>query len=87
MIQIRDVKKVYKGDVQALRGINLEIGEGMFGLLGPNGAGKTSLMRILSGIVEASSGSLKILGYDVRTPEGRQMVKLKLGYLPQEMGF
>lgn len=87
MIQINDLKKVYKGDVQALRGINLEIGEGMFGLLGPNGAGKTTLMRILSGIVEASSGSLKILGYDARTPEGRQMVKLKLGYLPQEMGL
>lgn len=87
MIEIRNLAKMYRGGVQALRGIDLEIGAGMFGLVGPNGAGKTSLMRILAGLLRPSSGAVRVLGHDIATPQGRQAVKSALGYLPQEVGL
>lgn len=86
-ITIRDLTKVYKGNVQALRGIDLSIHNGMFGLLGPNGAGKTTLMRILAGILHPTSGSLTIGGNDAITEHGRTAVKRILGYLPQDLGL
>ncbi len=50
MIEVGNLVKVYPGGVTALRGINLNVSEGMFGLLGPNGAGKSTLMKILAGL-------------------------------------
>ncbi len=87
MIEIKNLQKTYHGKVHALKGIDLEIGAGMFGLLGPNGAGKTTLMRILAGIVHASEGSVVVDGHDMNTESGRQQVKAMLGYLPQELGL
>ncbi|HEY6541605.1 MAG TPA: ABC transporter ATP-binding protein [Ktedonobacteraceae bacterium] len=85
-IEMKELNKVYRGDVHALEGVNLSIPGGMYGLLGPNGAGKTTLMRILAGILRPSSGRLCIGGYDYETEKGRVEVKRLLGYLPQEMG-
>jgi ABC-2 type transport system ATP-binding protein len=85
-IEMKELNKVYRGDIHALNGINLAIPGGMYGLLGPNGAGKTTLMRILAGILRPSSGRLCIGGYDYETEKGRVEVKRLLGYLPQEMG-
>ena len=73
--------------VRALRGIDLEIGAGMFGLLGPNGAGKTTLMRILAGIAHPTGGTVRIAGHDLATEAGRHATKSILGYLPQELGM
>jgi ABC-2 type transport system ATP-binding protein len=87
MISISDLTKTYSGKVQALRGIDLEIGSGMFGLVGPNGAGKTTLMRILAGLVHPTSGAVRVLGNDVTTPHGKLATKAVLGYLPQELGL
>jgi ABC-type multidrug transport system ATPase subunit len=87
MITIEQLTKVYNGDVHALRGINLEINDGMFGLLGPNGAGKTTLMRIIAGLLRPSQGTMNILGHDISTTQGKQAVKAQLGYLPQELGL
>jgi len=87
MISISDLTKTYSGKVQALRGIDLEIGSGMFGLVGPNGAGKTTLMRILAGLVRPTSGAVHVLGHDVTTPHGKLATKAVLGYLPQELGL
>jgi ABC-2 type transport system ATP-binding protein len=87
MIVITDLKKVYKGGVEALRGITLDIHPGMFGLLGPNGAGKTSLMRIIAGLLRPTEGTLEIFGHDATSAAGRQATKTLLGYLPQEMGL
>jgi len=90
MIEIDALTKIYRANrrtVNALDGIDLRIGPGMFGLLGPNGAGKTTLMRILAGIVEPSSGSARVNGDDLRTQQGKQAVKTVLGYLPQELGM
>src|SRR5512143_3636498 len=85
MIEIKHLTKTYNGKVQALRGIDLEIGSGMFGLVGPNGAGKTTLMRILAGLVRPTSGAVSVLGHDVTTPHGKLATKAVLGYLPQEL--
>ncbi len=87
MIVMQNVTKTYNGGVTALRGVTLDIGTGMFGLLGPNGAGKTTLMRILSGLLRASGGSVMVDGQDINTPHGKQIVKASLGYLPQELGL
>lgn len=87
MIEIRELTKAYKGKVQALRGVDLNIDGGMFGLVGPNGAGKTTLMRILAGLLTPSSGTVRVLGHDLTTLAGKQAVKAKLGYLPQELGL
>ena len=81
---IDKVRKVYRGQVWALRDFSLEIGPGVVGLLGPNGAGKTTLMNILSTITRATAGSVLWNGTDVkRRPDALRAV---LGYLPQDFG-
>ena len=87
MIAVSNLTKTYRGNIQALRGVDLEIENGLFGLVGPNGAGKTTLMRILSGLLRPTGGSVYVLGHDVTTPRGKQAVKATLGYLPQELGL
>ncbi len=66
MIEIEKLTKTYKGKVNALNGVDLTIGTGMFGLVGPNGAGKTTLMRILAGLLRASSGRVTV--FDMTSP-------------------
>ena len=59
----RGLRKIYEGNVEAVRGLNLEIRAGeCFGLLGPNGAGKTTTIEILEGLLEPTSGEIEILG-------------------------
>ncbi len=85
MLVIRNLTKIYPGPVAALQGIDLDIGEGMFGLLGPNGAGKSTFMKILAGLLEPTAGTVTLDGADiVSMPEN---VWARLGYLPQEFGF
>ena len=85
MFGIRDLKKTYPSGIQALKGISLEIGPGMFGLLGPNGAGKTTLMKIVATLLEPDSGTVEMNGVDLiaRKDQARRL----LGYLPQEFGL
>lgn len=87
MIGIENLVKTYAGNIHALRAINLKIETGLFGLVGPNGAGKTTLMRILAGLLRPTGGNVCVLGHDVTTAVGKQAVKAKLGYLPQELGL
>ncbi|HAF28655.1 MAG TPA: ABC transporter ATP-binding protein [Bacteroidales bacterium] len=70
---------------KALRGVSINIDNGMFGLLGPNGAGKSTLMKIICGILEQSYGQITINGIDVR--EKREELQGLIGYLPQEFGM
>jgi len=87
MISINHLTKTYPNHVQALQGIDLEIGNGMFGLVGPNGAGKTTLMRIIACLVRPTSGMVIVFGNNVATPQGKIAIKSGLGYLPQELGL
>ena len=70
---------------KALKGVSVDINNGMFGLLGPNGAGKSTLMKIVCGILEQSYGQITINGIDVR--EKREELQGLIGYLPQEFGM
>src|SRR5579872_2022134 len=85
-ITLHQLNKVYRGGVQALNNVDLTIPNGMYGLLGPNGAGKTTLMRILAGILRATSGDITVGGFDGNTEKGRTEIKRMLGYLPQDLG-
>ena len=87
MIVVDALTKTYRGNIRALRGIDLEIDNGMFGLVGPNGAGKTTLMRILTGLLRPTSGRVEVFGYNVSRSRDRQAIKAMLGYLPQELGL
>ncbi len=65
-LEIKALKKTYKGDVEALRGVDLEIKPGQFfGLLGPNGAGKSTLIHSITGLVVPTSGTAKVFGSDI----------------------
>jgi len=66
-IVVEDLHKSY-GEVQALRGVSLEVQTGeVFGLLGPNGAGKTTTVEILEGLRQRTSGKVFVLGFDPAT--------------------
>ena len=84
-ISIRNLNKVYPNGNHALKDVNLEINNGMFGLLGPNGAGKSSLMRILVTLMEPSSGIVRMNDYDLT--RDRDKIRAMLGYLPQDFRF
>jgi ABC-2 type transport system ATP-binding protein len=67
LIQVKGLKKTY-GDLQAVRGLDLEIEQGeIFSLLGPNGAGKTTTVEILEGFRTRDSGFVSVLGIDPQT--------------------
>jgi len=84
VIRVEGVSHVYGGGTHALRGIDLQVGSGLFGLLGPNGAGKSTLMRVLCTLLVPTSGRVSVLGHDVVNE--RATVRASIGYLPQEFG-
>jgi ABC-2 type transport system ATP-binding protein len=75
------------GRNQAVAGVDLDLGTGVFGLLGPNGAGKTTLLRMLATVIPPSSGRLWLLGRDPRVYGPRRDIRRRLGYLPQNLGY
>jgi len=83
MIKVERLTKYY-GKVRALKGIDLEIGTGVFGLLGPNGAGKTTFIRIIATLLPPTSGKATVFGHDV--VQDKIPIRKMLGYLPQEYG-
>ena len=84
MLSIQNLNKTYPNGTKALNNVNLEINKGMFGLLGPNGAAKSTLMRTISTLQVADTGTIEFDGVDVfRQPEELRKV---LGYLPQDFG-
>lgn len=81
-IEINNLTKIYPhGKKKALNGVNLTIGEGIFGLIGRNGAGKTTLMRILATVMKSTDGQITFDGKDLK--EHKEEFRSSLGYLPQ----
>ena len=85
-LEIKDLKKVYAGGTEALKGISLNVKEGDFyALLGPNGAGKSSTIGIIGTVVTKTSGSVKIFDADI--DNNVAIAKSMLGVVSQEINF
>ncbi len=84
VISVKNLSKTYESGFQALKDVSLDIREGeIIALLGPNGAGKTTLISTICGIVNPSSGSVTVNGYDI-IKEYRQ-ARASIGLVPQEL--
>ncbi len=83
MIEARELTRRY-GDFLAVDGVSFSIGQGeIVGLLGHNGAGKTTIMKMLTGYLEPSAGSVTV--DDIEVEPNRQRVQAQLGYLPENL--
>ena len=80
VIEINNISKKY-GKVEALRGVSLTLGHGIYALLGPNGSGKTTLMNILAGLLAQSGGKILYNGKDIR--ECGIDYRSRVGFMPQ----
>ena len=83
-IVINNLSKVYDNGFNALKNINLNIKKGeIFAMLGPNGAGKTTLISIICGIVNPTSGEVKVDNFDIINDY--RETRSKIGLVPQEL--
>jgi ABC-type multidrug transport system ATPase subunit len=85
-VEVRGLEQVF-GRTRVLRGLDLDVGAGVFGLLGPNGAGKTTLLRTLATLIKPTRGSVRMLGLDPSDRGQRRALRRRLGYLPQTLGY
>lgn len=85
-LEIKNLIKTYATGVQAVKGIDLAVEQGDFyALLGHNGAGKSTTIGIISSLVNKTSGSVKVFGYDLDTQ--KTQLKQQIGLVPQEFNF
>ena len=83
-IEVKGLRKSY-GDVEAVKGIDLSVGEGtVFALLGPNGAGKTTTVEILEGFRERTAGEVRVMGFDPARRE--RALRSQIGIVLQSTG-
>jgi len=83
-VEVRQLVKDY-GSFRALKGISFEVNEGeIFGLIGPNGAGKTTALRTIATLLQITSGSITVFGYEL--PKEAAEVRKIISYLPEEAG-
>ncbi|QFZ75498.1 ATP-binding cassette domain-containing protein [Streptomyces fagopyri] len=86
VIEVTDLRRVYGGDFEAVRGVTFSVGRGeVFALLGTNGAGKTSTVELLEGLAPPAGGRVRVLGHDPY--EERAAVRPRIGVMLQEGGF
>jgi ABC-2 type transport system ATP-binding protein len=84
VINVAGLSKTYATGLHALKNVNLDIRRGeIFALLGPNGAGKTTLISIVCGIVNATEGTVRVDGHDIRTDY--RAARSLIGLVPQEL--
>jgi len=83
-VEVRNLVKNY-GSFSAVKGISFNIDQGeIFGLIGPNGAGKTTTLRLLSTLLTITSGSVKIMDFDLENEPNK--VRKIISYLPEDAG-
>jgi ABC-2 type transport system ATP-binding protein len=83
---LRQLVKIYKNGIKALKAIDLEVEEGdFFALLGPNGAGKTTAIGIVTSLVNKTSGTVEVFGHDI--DRELETAKSCIGLVPQEINF
>jgi branched-chain amino acid transport system ATP-binding protein len=83
MLELRSVDAGY-GSFQALFGVSLQVKAGeAVGVIGPNGAGKTTLMRVISGLIRVTSGSIVMEGTDVLATPPHRIVSLGIAHVPE----
>jgi len=84
VLEVRNLIKDY-GKRRALKGISFKVEEGeIFGLIGPNGAGKTTTLRIVSTLLQITSGTVTIFGHDLSKEASK--IRKMISYLPEEAG-
>ena len=82
MIQLTDVSKRYD-NTTVVQGLNLQINQGeIVGIIGHNGAGKSTTMKMIAGLIEPTSGDIRVMGQDMVKHSIK--VKQRIGYLPEE---
>src|SRR5689334_25368333 len=83
MLELRSLDAGY-GTFQALFGINLDVKPGeAVGVIGPNGAGKTTLMRVISGLIRPTRGTISMQGADVLATPAHRIVSLGIAHVPE----
>ena len=92
VVQAHDLSLTFPGSiksappVQALRHIDMQVPAGQIvGWLGPDGAGKTSLVRLVTGLIQPSSGTMTVLGQD--SVRDAQTIQNRISYMPQKFGL
>lgn len=85
-IFINDVSKKFDKDTNVLKNINLKIERGVFGVIGYNSSGKSTLIKIITSLIEPTSGNVQIFGCDVKKESKKKICK-NIGYLPQKFSF
>ncbi|MET9965474.1 ABC transporter ATP-binding protein [Streptomyces sp. NPDC006356] len=86
VIEVTDLRRVYGGGFEAVRGISFSVNRGeIFALLGTNGAGKTSTVELLEGLARPAGGRVRVLGHDPYAE--RAAVRPRTGVMLQEGGF
>jgi ABC-2 type transport system ATP-binding protein len=79
IIQIRDLVKVYRDGTPAVQGITFDVQQGeFFGFLSPNGAGRSTTIKMITTLLPITSGSVAVLGFDVRTHPNDVRVRIGL---------
>lgn len=86
IVEVENLRKVYEGGFEALKGVDLSIRDGeILALLGPNGAGKTTLISVVCGIVTPTSGSVRVGGHDIMADY--RAARSMIGLVPQEVAL
>jgi ABC-type branched-subunit amino acid transport system ATPase component len=87
VLEVRDLAAGY-GDFDVIDGITFEVAEGeVFALLGPNGAGKSTTLRVISGLLPASSGSVAVCGRGVLGADADELARAGLCTVPEGRGI
>jgi branched-chain amino acid transport system ATP-binding protein len=83
LLDLKDLRRAFYG-LDVLRGVDFSVAAGgITGLIGPNGAGKTTLMRVISGLIRPSRGSISMENTDLATMPAHRIVELGIAHVPE----